>query len=209
MNRNEIYDHLAQVYLGKKKKAVKTEKAQKKYFSAWLIINILITVLVFASTFYGLTAFWQHQDLTSNIVYSLHKGSIRISYNFKNSSLPEKTFAMDLPQVNASKYGSLNFSVRAKEEGNPGILKIILSNRLNEQSYYYVQNVDYKWKEISIPFAEFKNISDWTNVKDLAVVLESWNVDNPKGMILIDDLRFAGGGNSASTIRDINGVNEY
>ena len=37
MTRDEIYDHLAQVYLGKRKEA---EPRKKKHFHAWLAINV-------------------------------------------------------------------------------------------------------------------------------------------------------------------------
>ena len=50
MTRDDIYDHLAQVYLGKRKEA---DDKKKKQFSAWLFINIVITVIIFASIFDG------------------------------------------------------------------------------------------------------------------------------------------------------------
>lgn len=192
MNRNEIYDHLAQVYLGKRQKALQVKKAQKKHFSVWLVMNVMITVVVFGSAFYGLSAFWQKNDLQSNIIYSLHHGAIRIGYDFQKSLSPRQVFELDLPQMDASRYGSLDFLIRAKEEGNPGIVKVVLTNQRNEESCYYVQNVTFGWKKVSIPVEEFKHISDWSSLKTVSVVLESWNVEQQKGLILIDDLRFSG-----------------
>ena len=43
MNRDDIYDHLAQVYLGKRNK---TEEKKKKQYSVWLLINIGITFII-------------------------------------------------------------------------------------------------------------------------------------------------------------------
>ena len=190
MTRDEIYDHLAQVYLGKRKKA---EKKNKLEFNAWLLINILITAIIFSSAFYGLTAFLKHRSdfFESKIVYSLHAGRISLPYNFRKDVSPVKTLALSVPQIDASQYGSLQFSLRAKEEGNPGIVKIVIQNNKNEISSYYVQGITNNWKEYTISLDEFKQISDWSNLKDVSFTLESWNVNKDKGLILIDNVRFA------------------
>jgi len=190
MTRDEIYDHLAQVYLGKRKKA---EKKNKLEFNAWLLINILITAIIFSSAFYGLTAFLKHRSsfFESKIVYSLHAGRISLPYNFKKDVAPVKTLALSVPEVDASQYGSLQFSLRAKEEGNPGIIKIVIQNSKNEISSYYVQGITFNWKEYTISLEEFKQISDWSSLKDVSFTLESWNVNKDKGVIMIDNVRFA------------------
>ena len=93
MTRDEIYDHLAQVYLGKRDKI---EEKKKRQFNAWLVINIVITLVILISAFYGLTAFLTHRSdfLKNNVVFSLNNGPIRISYNL-NSPYPQvKIFSL-------------------------------------------------------------------------------------------------------------------
>ncbi|MDP8212538.1 MAG: hypothetical protein P9X22_04505 [Candidatus Zapsychrus exili] len=192
MSRDDIYDHLAQVYLGKRKEVV---KEKKKKFSAWLVINIFTTIIIFLSVVYGLTAFLAQKgfSLKSGIIFSLHRGPIRVEYNFEDSFPPVKTFSLSIPNaLNAKKYSSLQFSVRAKEEGTPGVIKIILKNRKNEESFYYIQNINLKWQKINISLDEFRQITDWSNLTDISFVLESWNVDDDSGIILIDDVCFGG-----------------
>jgi hypothetical protein len=190
MTRDEIYDHLAQVYLGKRKKA---DQKNKFEFNAWLLINILITAIIFASAFYGLTAFLKQRSsfFESKIIYSLHSGRIFLPYDFKKDLAPVKTFALSVPQIDAAQYGWLQFSVRAKEEGNPGMVKVVVQNDKNEIASYYVQGISYNWKEFAIPLSEFKQISDWSSLKDISFILESWNVNKEKGVILIDHVRFS------------------
>lgn len=190
MRRDDIYDHLAQVYLGKRKKE---DKKRQKQFSAWLGINIAITVMIFASVFYGLTAFLTGQSrvLKNNIVYSLSRGIVRIEYDFKNEKQPVETFSLKMPKLDASKYKEIQFKVRAKEEGNPGIVKVTVTNRRNETSSFYVQGLTDSWDEFTIPLDKFKEITDWTSLKDINFVLESWNVNKPRGIILIDSIRFS------------------
>ncbi len=190
MNRDEIYDHLAQVYLGKRSKA---EEKKKKEFNAWLAINIVITVIILASATYGLTAFLTKRSslLANNIIFSLNNGPSRLEYNFENPFPPVKAFSLSLPTMDVTKYKKINFSIRAKEEGNPGIIKVVLKNQKNETAYLYTSGIDFNWKEFSVPLDKFSGITDWTNITEVTFILESWNVEKEKGSILIGDVSFS------------------
>lgn len=192
MTREDIYDHLAQVYLGKRKE-VDTKKKKEKQFNAWLLINIVITLIIFASASYGLSAFLAQRgsSLQSSIIFSLHRGAIRLPYNFENSMHPIEAFSLSIPKVDVVKYRSIQFSIRAKEEGTPGVVKVVIRNAKNETSYYYIKNVGQSWKEFNIPLKEFKDITDWNSVIDLSFVIETWNVTKKKGLVLIDDVNLS------------------
>ena len=56
MTRDEIYEHLAKVYLGKREN-VAEEKKKKAINQSWLVINAVITAVIVISTVYGFTAF--------------------------------------------------------------------------------------------------------------------------------------------------------
>lgn len=191
MTRDEIYDHLAQVYLGKREGSENTTKKNK--FNAWLLINILITVIIFSSAFYGLTAFFTHNDsyLQEHVIYSLYRGAVTMDYRFADDTPPVKSFSIATPGLDASDFGSLKFSIRAKEEGTPGIVKVSVKNQLGEEASFYVQGINYKWQDYEIPFYEFSKITDWTSLTDVSFVLEAWNVDKRKGLILIDNIEFS------------------
>jgi len=190
MRRDEIYDHLAQVYLGKR---TKTDVKKKQQFNAWLVINIFITAVIFTSAFYGLTAFLTHHNsaLQSKVIFSLHNGPVRLEYDLRDPFPPTKSFAVGVPNVDAGKYDAIRFSIRGKEDGVPGVVKVVVKNRLNEESSYYVQGVGLDWQEFQIPLEEFKHITNWANLTDITFVLESWNIDDKKGLILIDNLCFS------------------
>lgn len=190
MTRDEIYDHLAQVYLGKRKES---ETHTKKHFHAWLLINVFITLIIFSSVFYGLTAFLTRQSsLRGNVFFALHNGLIRLEYNFAENFSPVKTLALSTPEIDASRYKNLQFSIRAKDKGNPALVKVVIENHKKEISSYYIQGIDYTWQDFRIPLQEFRQITDWTDLKDISFVLESWNVDKKQGLILIDNICFSG-----------------
>ncbi|MDO8580734.1 MAG: hypothetical protein Q7S13_04570 [Candidatus Omnitrophota bacterium] len=188
MTRDDIYDHLAQVYLGKRKK---DDGKKERQLNAWLVINFGITLIIFASAFYGLTAFLTKQGshLRENIIYSLHEGPIRLAYDFKTQGTPVQRFSLTLPSLDAARYKQLRFALRGWEGSGPGIVKVVIVNARNEQSYYYLQGVDKSWQEFQIPLETFKQISDWSNVKTISFELESWNVQSATGVLLIENIR--------------------
>ena len=190
MTRDEIYDHLAQVYLGKRDRI---EEKKKRQFNAWLVINIVITVIILVSAFYGLTAFLTRRGEypKNSVLFSLNNGSIRVSYDFNRPYPQVKIFSLKIPQMNVSRYEKLSFSIRGLEEGFPGVVKIVLKNQKNETASFYVKDVRLKWQELNIPLDEFTQITDWSNITEVSFVLEAWNAEKKKGMILIDNVCFS------------------
>ena len=190
-SREDIYDHLAQVYLGKRKEA---DIKKKKQFSAWLIINVLITFLIFASAFYGLTAFLARKGidrLEDNIIFSLSHGTMKLSYDFSTVFHPDETLSLSIPKMDAVKYKDFQFSIRAHDGETPGVVKVVFKNKRNESSSFYVENVSDEWKKVAIPLSKFNQITDWSSLNDISFVVESWNVKQKQGSILIDDICFA------------------
>src|SRR3990167_287813 len=96
------------------------EKRKKRQFHSWLTINIVITFIIFASAFYGLTAFLKQRSTSfpSHVLFSIHRGPIQLEYNFKNAVLPEKSFSLSIPSIEIDRYKYIQFSIRAKEEGS-------------------------------------------------------------------------------------------
>ena len=190
MTRDDIYDHLAKVYIGKKSQ---TKDQKKRQFNAWLVINIVITVFIFASSFYGLSAFLAHRGnvLQDRIIYALSNGPIRISYNFGYPYPPVKRFVLTVPEVNANRYKKLQFSIRGLDKEYPGVVRVELRNRKNEVSSVMIEGVFSSWKTLDLSLEQFSGISDWSQVSEVSFVLESWNTVMKQGVILIDDLCFA------------------
>jgi hypothetical protein len=190
VTREDIYDHLAQVYLGKRKEV---DKKKKKQFNAWLLINIVITIIIFASATYGLTAFLTQRgsSLRDSVIFSLHRGVIRLSYNFKDSLHPVESFSLSIPNMEVQRYHNIQFSIRAKEEGTPGIIKIVVKNKRNETAYCYLKGIGLSWRDVTIPLKDFKEITDWNSITDISFVIETWNVEKKKGIVLIEDVGFS------------------
>ena len=93
MTRDEIYEHLAKVYLGKRENI---QVKKQKPISAWLIVNIIMTVVILASAFYGFTAFLTRRNLPlrNRVIYALNNSPIKLSYDFHGSYPQSQKFSI-------------------------------------------------------------------------------------------------------------------
>jgi hypothetical protein len=191
MTRDEIYDHLAKVYLGKRESVAPKKSKPKPINRSLLVINIVITAVITISTVYGFTAFLTRRaGLKSQVFYALNNNPIRLSYDLNDPYPATKTFSITIPNKDVSKYKALNVSIRGMDGAYPGIVKVVVGNQKNEQAIYYIQNVETNWQKASIPFAKL-NLTDWTTITDVSFVLEAWNVDFRRGTVLIDGVSFS------------------
>jgi len=191
MTRDEIYDHLAKVYLGKRESVAPKKSKPKPINRSLLVINIVITAVITISTVYGFTAFLTRRaGLKSQVFYALNNNPIRIVYDLNDPYPATKTFSITIPNKDVSKYKILNVSLRGMDSGYPGIVKVVVTNQKNEQAIYYIQNVRMAWQKASIPFEKL-NLTDWTTITDVSFVLEAWNVDFRRGTLLIDGVSFS------------------
>jgi hypothetical protein len=191
MSRDEIYDHLAKVYLGKRESVSSKKSKYKRANRSLLVINIVITAVITISTVYGFTAFLTRRaDLKSRVFYALNNNPIRIDYDLNEPYPAAKTFSISIPSKDVSKYKVLNVSLRGYDGAFPGIVKVVVTNQKNEQAIYYIQHVQSAWQKASIPFEKL-NLTDWTTITDVSFVLEAWNVDFRRGTVLIDGVSFS------------------
>jgi hypothetical protein len=191
MTRDEIYDHLAKVYLGKRESVSPKKSKPKKMNRSLLVINIVVTAVITISAVYGFTAFLTRREgLKSQIFYALNNDPIRIAYDLNEPYPATKTFSITIPNKDVSKYSALNVSLRGIDGAYPGIVKVVVGNQKNEQAIYYIQNVQGAWQKVKVPFEKL-NLTDWTTITDVSFVLEAWNVDFRRGTLLIDGVSFS------------------
>ncbi len=189
MTKDEIYEHLAKVYLGKKKKK---KKATGLRFYALLFINLIAVLGIGTLFFLGLKGQGlKDRHSRSAINFALNQYPLRLQYNFETPFPQIENFSLPLPQIDARPYTLLEFSMRAGRDGIPSILRITLENKKKEISSYFIKRISNKWQKIIMPLANFKEITDWSNITKIHFVFEAWNTGTKKGSVLIDDVCFS------------------
>jgi hypothetical protein len=114
---------------------------------------------------------------------------MKLSYSVDSPNPAYNGFWMMLPNLDASKYDTLNLWVKGDAQaGFTSVFKIELKNAAKQVGRYYVSNVTDQWKQISIPLAEFKGLVDKTALTELVVVFEDRMATSKKGTIYIDDI---------------------
>jgi hypothetical protein len=180
---------LAQVYLGKRQSVV--PKPPKPRPGVWLVINIVITVFILTSVVYGLTAFLtQRKDaFRTSVIYALNNSPIRLTYTVGGDYPQVQNLTLAVPEMDVSKFRRLRLSLRSVY-GNPGTLKVVLTNARREEGAYYVQGLRGQWQDYSIAFDDL-DLTDWKTLKEISFVVEAWNAKDPSGSVLIDNISFS------------------
>lgn len=195
MTREEIYEHLANVYLGKRE----NHKKNHKLIKILLLVNLIAVMLL--PSFYliknkEIILANGQKGQEQSFALALNYYPLRLVYNFKENSPQVENFSLYFPELNVESYQALVFSIRGIKNSSPRKLKICLENKKKEQSAYYLDDIRTRWQKKTIPLSIFKQITDWSNITKLSFIIEAWNTDEEKGSILIDDVSFYAKGGS-------------
>ncbi|MEK6715507.1 MAG: hypothetical protein AABY43_05645, partial [Candidatus Omnitrophota bacterium] len=196
MKNKEIYDRIADTYLGKNNNKKNNQRKKKKWFISLTVINVLILLTVFFLYKFVLSnprGEGGAGDKSSASVYILsQRYPIKLAYDLIPPSLGVKNFTFSLPLVDASKFNALRLRVRGDDRaGFSAVLKVEIKSERNEKDSYYLKGISGRWQDFSIGLSEFKNITDWSNIAELSFIFEDWNVSEKRGVLYIDNIRFS------------------
>ncbi len=123
----------------------------------------------------------------AQIALFLYQDAAKINFNFDPAK--RETFAINLKQLNLSKYKTLAFGARKTNPRDIVCLKVEFINRFDEKSEVYIRNVPGKWSEQRIDLSRFAKINDWRQMKNLAFSIEEWNATQKSGIVYLDNIR--------------------
>jgi len=118
--------------------------------------------------------------------------AMKLEYSVDSKNPAYNGFWMSLPNLDVSKYDNLTFWVKGDAKvGHTTVFKAELKNAAKQIGRYYVTNVTDQWQEVVIPLAEFKGLTDLSNLTEFVIVFEDRIASNKKGVIYIDDIGFS------------------
>jgi len=187
MNKKEIYEHLANIYLDASSKSSKKKsklRSNPKVIQGVIVIG-LITALGLGS---AITYFRINKgNPKGQIALFLYQDTAKINFNFDPAK--KETFSLNLKQSNLSKYKTLGFTVRKTNSKDIISLRVEFINRFNEKSEVYLKDISSKWTEQRLDFSRFVKINDWSQMKMLVFSVEEWNTREKSGVVYLDDIR--------------------
>ncbi|MDD5596165.1 MAG: hypothetical protein PHY94_08005 [Candidatus Omnitrophica bacterium] len=182
MDKKDIYEHLAKIYLDasqKKKKKSKKHPAIKNFLV--IVLSFLLGFLVFS-----FVSLKKNQPAKAQFALLLQHGAAKINFNFDPAS--KEIYSIDLNNLNVARFKALGFSVKKTNFRDTISLRVEFTNAFREKSEIYVKNIPYKWGDYTIPLSEFKNITDWTDMSSIAFIVEEWNTKESNGVVYIDNV---------------------
>ncbi|MDD5431516.1 MAG: hypothetical protein PHO70_00795 [Candidatus Omnitrophica bacterium] len=185
MDKKEIYEHLAKIYLDASAKKKKKIKTFPKFFTH---IIVVVVVIVFASSLFSLKFFLKKKPNKTEIALIVLPEATKINFHFNPAK--KEVLNISLNKLNLSRYNSLVFSVKNTNYRDKISLRVEFSNSFKEKSEIYFKEIPHKWQEYRINLAQFKGVNDWTEMSDLSFCVEEWNVLEKKGVVFIDNVRF-------------------
>ncbi|MFH1678878.1 MAG: hypothetical protein ABH914_04605 [Candidatus Omnitrophota bacterium] len=186
MQKKEIYEHLADIYLStsnKNKKPRFLKKPANRYiFAAGIFLMLCITLLL--NTHIHNRGFTANKDIALIIEPSI----TWINFNF--DSAKKEVLNFNLAGLNLKEYKSLGFALRNATPKTNLHLRVELRNGFGESAELYLKDISSRWRDFEFGLAEFKNITVWSNMSELMFVIEEWNTEGKTGKVYIDNVRF-------------------
>jgi len=184
MDKKDIYEHLAKIYLDASSKKKKRNKAYPKLFKNLFMVSLFIVIGLTTTLFSSL---FKQRSLDSETALILQNGPAKINFNFDPAK--KETYTLNLNRLNLTHSKILAFSARNMNPKDKVTLRVEFNNAFKEKSEIYVRNTPAKWQDFKIALSEFKNISDWSEITGLTFAVEEWNVAQRKGIVYIDNVR--------------------
>jgi len=187
MNKKEIYEHLANIYLDASLKSSK--KKRKFWIHPKTFRNIVFTTIVMVLGLGSVITFNRLNKTSPNaqIALFLYQDTAKINFNFDPAK--KETFSLNLKALNLSKYKALAFAVRKTNPKDVISLRVEFINRFNEKSEIYLKDISSKWGDHRIDFSRFAKINDWQQMKSLVFSVEEWNAREKSGIVYLDNIR--------------------
>lgn len=185
MDKKDIYEHLAKIYLDA------SSKRKKRTFTHPKIArNLFLVILVFI---FGLTAFFTTGRFRKNkaanfeIALVLSPDIVKINFNFDPAK--KEIFTLNLNQLNMLRFKTLAFSVKKANPKDNISLRVEFTSAFKEKSEIYFKDIPLKWQDYKINLSEFRGVNDWSEMLGLSFTVEEWNTKEKKGVVYIDNIR--------------------
>lgn len=187
MDKKEIYEHLANIYLDASSKSSKKKRKSKSYpkpIRDLILVGLLLVLGLGSGIAYSNL---NYRNNNSQIALFLFQDTAKLNFNFDPAK--KETFSLELKQLNLSKYKTLSFAARKANPKDSIALRVEFINRFNEKAEVYLKDISGKWANYQIDLSRFAKINDWEQMKILSFSVEEWNAREKSGIVYIDNIK--------------------
>lgn len=187
MDKKDIYEHLANIYLDasstkKKKKQIRKAPGLRNLSMIGLALTLVLSFFFIAKNHYS-----RKPLNATQVALVLYPDVLKINFNFDPAK--KEICSIQLNRLNLSHYKTLVFSIKKNNPTNNLTLRVEFTNSFKETAFIYLRDIPCKWNEYKLPFADFKAISDWTEMANLSFIVEEWNTTEKKDIVYLEDVK--------------------
>lgn len=185
MNKKDIYEHLANIYLdAAQKRRVRVQSPQLKN-QLFVTLSISLVASLTVITFVINPNIFTRQSAKDLIVFTntikLNNDINPVDHNIHNIDLQRKSY---------KHFTTLQFKARKTNFPNKVRLRIEMLNPQKQRASVYVNNITTKWQTYSVTLKDFKQITDWSKMLKLSFIMESNTIEPHKHNLLINEIKF-------------------
>jgi len=184
MDKKDIYEHLAKIYLDASSKRKKRSKAFPKFLKNTFFSGI---ALIMAAGILFFSSAQRNNPYNPETQLVLAPDVFKINFDFNPAK--KEIYYLNLNNLNLNKYKTLGFTIKKQNFNDNISLRVEFVSAFREKSEVYLKDIPHKWQDYKINLAEFKGISDWSEVARLAFIVEEWNTKEKQGLVYIDNVR--------------------
>lgn len=186
MDKKEVYDHLAKIYLDA---SSKTKRKKKNKLHAFLLRNVILAsiVVIALSGFTLHSLFPRNKTDHSEVSLVMVNDAVKINFNFDPAK--KEIYSLNLNKQNLNRFKALGFSVRKANAKDTITLRVEFTNAFKERSEIYVRDIPARWSDYTLEFLQFRNITDWSCMSSVSFIVEAWNASDNHGVLYIDNIR--------------------
>jgi len=187
MEKKDIYEHLAKIYLDVSAKDKKKARPRKRLHTSQIAGIVMIALLMVS---FAVIFSYRRPPRNSELAMVLTPGAIKINFNFDPAK--KESYTIKLNNLDLTRFKALSFSCRRLHYGDNVSVRVEFTSTFKEKSEVYFTQIPQRWETYTVSFSAFKNISDWSNVESLSFIVEEWNTKDKNGIVYIDNVRLLG-----------------
>jgi hypothetical protein len=189
MEKNEVYDYLAKIYLDKQPAAKTEKKKPARNIKVALLLLIVVSVGIVSAALFVRYPKRFLQPKAYGLYLATGNELIKLKYNFVSSSTKKEGYTLTLSDFNAAGYQLLQFQARSLSDDASLKVRVELENNLKENSFSYVSGIGSAWKQFTLKLVDFKELTRLDTLNRLSFIIEEWNVVGKENCIYIDEIR--------------------
>jgi hypothetical protein len=187
MDKRDIYEHLAKIYLDASTNSKRNSRARdySRVFRSLFFVSVFLVAGLSAGLLF--TNYGKTKSPGSQVELVLLPEAARINFHFDPAK--KEIYTLNLNKLDLNRYRALAFCVKKAKFRDKISLRVEFASGYGERSEVYFKDIPHKWQDYKVNLSQFRGISDWSQMRCVAFIVEEWNASEKRGIVYIDNVR--------------------